>query len=41
MSKQIGFVDFKLDNFHANTYLAAIRKELSGRGFAVAGCYSL
>ncbi|MBU0715802.1 MAG: Gfo/Idh/MocA family oxidoreductase [Verrucomicrobia bacterium] len=39
MSKQIGFVDFKLDNFHANTYLAAIRKELSGRGFTVAGCY--
>lgn len=41
MSKRIGFVDFKLDNFHANTYLAAIRKELSGRGFSVAGCYSL
>jgi len=41
MSKQIGFVDFKLDNFHANTYLAKIRKELSDRGFAVAGCYGL
>lgn len=41
MSKQIGFVDFKLDNFHANTYLAAIRKDLIGRGFAVTGCYSL
>ena len=41
MNKRIGFVDFKLDNFHANTYLAAIRKELTGRGFSVAGCYSL
>lgn len=41
MSKQIGFVDFKLDNFHANTYLAAIRKELSSRGFTIAGCYGL
>lgn len=41
MNKRIGFVDFKLDNFHANTYLAAIRKELSSRGFTVAGCYSL
>ncbi|MFH1478017.1 MAG: Gfo/Idh/MocA family oxidoreductase [Verrucomicrobiota bacterium] len=41
MNKRIGFVDFKLDNFHANTYLAAIRKELSGRGFTVAGCYGL
>jgi predicted dehydrogenase len=41
MSKRIGFVDFKLDNFHANIYLAAIRKELSGRGFTVAGCCGL
>ncbi|MDP2989204.1 MAG: hypothetical protein Q8O57_01395 [Kiritimatiellota bacterium] len=41
MSKQIGFVDFKLENFHANVYLAAIRKELSSRGFAVAGCHGL
>ena len=41
MSKQIGLVDFKLDNFHANTYLALIRKELSNRGFTVAGCYGL
>ncbi|MFA5043563.1 MAG: Gfo/Idh/MocA family oxidoreductase [Kiritimatiellia bacterium] len=41
MSKRVGFVDFKLDNFHANTYLAAIRNELNGRGFNVAGCYSL
>ena len=37
-NKRIGFVDYRLENFHANTFLAAIRGELSGRGFDVAGC---
>ncbi|MBU4198377.1 MAG: hypothetical protein KKG09_09150 [Verrucomicrobia bacterium] len=41
MNKRIGFVDFKLDNFHANTYLAAIRGELRGRGFTVDGCFGM
>ncbi|HEX8524558.1 MAG TPA: Gfo/Idh/MocA family oxidoreductase [Tepidisphaeraceae bacterium] len=39
-AKRIGFVDYKLDNFHANTYLAAFREKLKGRGYTVAGCYA-
>lgn len=40
-NKRIGFVDNNLENYHANVYLSAIRKELVGRGFTVAGCYGL
>ena len=40
-SKRIGFVDLKLDNFHANVYLAAFRNELKERGYTVAGCTAL
>ena len=40
-SKRIGFVDYKLDNFHANTYLAAFRNQLKGRGYEVAGCTAM
>ena len=36
--KRIGFVDYDLDNFHADTFLAAIRGPLKERGFTVAGC---
>ena len=39
--KRIGFVDYKLENFHANTYLALIRNQLKGRGFDVAGCWAM
>lgn len=39
MSKRIGFVDFKLENFHANVYLRAVREDLAARGFSVAGCW--
>ena len=39
--KRIGFVDYKLDNFHANTYLKAIRETLKDRGYTVAGCHAL
>ncbi|TWT35631.1 Oxidoreductase family, NAD-binding Rossmann fold [Posidoniimonas corsicana] len=37
----LGFVDDCLDNFHSNTYLAAIRGELAGRGWSVAGATAL
>jgi predicted dehydrogenase len=36
--KRIGFVDFKLENYHANTFLKAIRETLRSRGFSVTGC---
>lgn len=34
-SKRIGYVDFRLDNFHANTYLAALRGALAHRGYQI------
>jgi hypothetical protein len=40
LATRIGFVDEDLDNFHANTYLAAIRGPLASRGFEVAGATS-
>ncbi|TWT93417.1 Oxidoreductase family, NAD-binding Rossmann fold [Botrimarina colliarenosi] len=36
-AQRIGFVDDDLDNFHANTYLAAFRGPLAERGWEVAG----
>ncbi|MDP6778613.1 MAG: Gfo/Idh/MocA family oxidoreductase [Candidatus Latescibacteria bacterium] len=36
--KRIGFVDYNVDNFHANTYLRLMREDLEGRGYTVAGC---
>lgn len=41
MGKRIGFVDYKLDNFHANIFLKAYRMQLKARGVIVAGCMSL
>lgn len=41
MKKRIGFVDYKLENYHANVFLKAIRKDLASRGFEVAGCFGL
>lgn len=35
--KRIGFVDYNLDNFHSRVYLKAIREDLKGRGYTVAG----
>lgn len=40
-TKRIGYVDYQLDNFHANTYLAAIRGPLVGRGYDVAGATAM
>jgi predicted dehydrogenase len=41
MPKRIGFVDNKLENFHANVFLKAFRTQLKERGWTVAGCYAL
>ncbi len=41
MAKRIGFVDYKLDNFHANVFLKAYRTQLKHRGVTVAGCMAL
>ena len=41
MPKRIGFVDFKLENFHANVYLKAYRNQLKDRGWSVVGAYGL
>src|SRR5688572_26234667 len=41
MATRIGFVDYKLDNFHANVFLRAFRGPLKDRGATVAGCTAL
>ncbi len=38
---RIGFVDYKLDNYHANVFLGILRKDLKKRGFDVTGCIAL
>lgn len=40
-TKRIGFVDDELDNFHANTYLDALRGPLAERGYEVAGATAI
>ncbi len=39
--KRIGFVDYKLDNYHANVFLGILRKDLKKRGFDVTGCIAI
>ncbi|OGV78373.1 MAG: hypothetical protein A3K19_20115 [Lentisphaerae bacterium RIFOXYB12_FULL_65_16] len=39
--KRIGFVDNKLDNYHANTYLAILRDQLKDRGYTVTACTAM
>ena len=39
--KRIGFVDYRLDNYHAAVYLKALRGPLATRGYEVAGATSL
>lgn len=39
--KRIAFVDYKLDNFHANVYLNLLRGDLAKRGCVVAACTAL
>jgi len=38
---RIGFVDYKLENFHANVFLKAYRTQLKERGATVSGCHAL
>jgi predicted dehydrogenase len=40
MATRIGFVDYKLENYHANVFLKAYRGELKDRA-TVAGCFAL
>ncbi len=39
--KRIAFVDARLDNWHANTFLDLIRGDLKSRGYDVTGCHAL
>ena len=39
--KRIGYVDYALDNHHANTYLRVFRNELKKRGFSVTACNAM
>jgi predicted dehydrogenase len=39
--KRIAFVDYKLENFHANVYLKAFRNQLKDRGYEVTGCHAM
>jgi hypothetical protein len=41
MGVRIGFVDYKLENYHANVFLKAYRDALRDRGAIVAGCFAL
>ena len=41
MSRRIGFVDHRLDNYHADVYLKLLRTDLSDLGFTVAGATAL
>lgn len=41
MAKRIGFVDYKLDNFHANVFLKSYRVQLKDRGATVTGCMAM
>ncbi|MEM8945673.1 MAG: Gfo/Idh/MocA family oxidoreductase [Planctomycetota bacterium] len=41
LSKRIGFVDYRLDNFHADVYLSALRGPLAHRGYEVAGATAI
>jgi hypothetical protein len=38
---RIGFVDYKLENFHANVFLQLIRETLKDRGATVVGCNAM
>lgn len=41
MPRRIGYIDYDLNNFHADVYLQHIRNELRSRGFAIAGCHAM
>ena len=39
--RRVGFVDLRLDNFHADIYLKHMRGELAHRGFDVTACWGM
>ena len=39
--KRIGFVDYNLENYHANVYLKLLREDLAERGYTVAACTAM
>lgn len=39
--KRIAFVDYRLENYHANVFLDAFRTTLKERGFEVSACHAL
>ncbi|HZZ41484.1 MAG TPA: hypothetical protein VFE58_00980 [Tepidisphaeraceae bacterium] len=41
MPKRITFVDYNLNNFHANVYLKSFRGPLKDRGYEVASCHAM
>jgi len=38
---RIGYIDYKIENFHANVYLKAYRETLADRNAVIAGCWAL
>lgn len=38
---RLGFVDYRLENFHANVFLKAFRSDLQARGAVVSGAFAL
>lgn len=41
MSKRIGYYDYKLDNWHANTYLDILKNKYADNGYEVTVCKAL
>jgi predicted dehydrogenase len=41
MARKIGFIDYRLNNFHANIYLDLLRTKLKGRGWKVGACWAM
>lgn len=39
--RRVGYIDFDLDNFHADVYLKHMRGELAQRGFDVTACWGM
>lgn len=40
-TKNIVFLDYDLNNYHANTFRNLLRNELADRGFTICGCHAL
>lgn len=39
--RRVGFVDYRLENFHSEIFLHHLREEWQARGWVVSGCYAL